>query len=159
MVFGDWTIRGGYSEAFSVERYSITGYLTNLWEMLVGLPNGFLTTSPILGVSLYGAYRARHLIPGWARSTLLGAAAYLMLHAALNRASGGSVVFYRYPLEAIMLATPALVVGARWLLDRGGTLRILVVFSACGSIALQIAHVLLWSCFITDPVIPACVLA
>ena len=157
-VFGAWSVRGGYSESFSTGRYSFAEYLVNLWEMTVGLPNGVLTTSPILGVAVYGMYRARRTVPGWAFSILSAAVGYLALHAALNYASGDSVVFYRYPLEAIMLATPALVIGAKWMWDEGGVWRGLVVSAAVASITLQVAHVLLWSCVITDPVIPACVL-
>ena len=122
------------------------------------MSNGVLTTSPILEGSVYGVYRARGAVPGWAFSVAGAAVGYLALHAALNRASGGSVVFYRYPLEAVMLAASALVVGARWMWDEGGVWRGRLVFAAVVSIALQVAHVLLWSCFITNPVLPACVL-
>lgn len=158
VVFGAWSVRGGYGEYFSIYRYSLGEYLLNLWDLTVGLPNGVLTTSPILGVAVYGMYRARRAIPGWAYSTLYAACAYLALHAALNHASGDSVVFYRYPLEAVMLAAPSLAIGAKWLWDERGRWRVLVVFAAVASVALQVAHLLLWSCVITDPVIPACIL-
>lgn len=159
LTFGEWSVRGGYSSTFTtgaIERFDISTYLHNVWELFVGLPNGFLTTSPIIGVALVGAIWIWRDLPGWTKSLTLAAAGYLFVHAALNRASGGSIVFYRYPLEAIVLAMPLLTLGAVHLWNRGW--RPFVAGAIAVSIGLQVAHVFIWSCFITDPVVRTCLL-
>lgn len=160
-VFGSWSLRGGYSESFTsgaVERFDLWAYLQNVYEMFLGLPNGVLVTTPILLVAVVGAVKARKSIPGWAISSALAGLAYLLIHAALNRASGGAALFYRYPLEAIVMASPALAVGAAsvW---RSSTLggRI-VTFAAIISVALQFLNVFVLVCTTADPVVHTCLL-
>jgi hypothetical protein len=161
-MFGSWSIRGGYSDDFTtgaVSSFDVWKYLGNAFQMLVGPRNGVLLLSPILLVGAYGGIRHRTSIPGWAESAAVAALTYLLVHAALNRASGGMIVFYRYPLEAITLASPYLVVGARqlWAASQGS--RYVVFAAATISVALQILNVLYLSCFTTDPVIPACLMS
>lgn len=161
-VFGSWSIRGGYGDAFTtgaVDRFSISAYLQNVWNMFLGLPNGIITTTPIIALALAGSYLAWGRIPGWAKSTALAGLVYLLVHAALNRASGGSLVFYRYPLEAIVMAAPLLAVSTSALWNRGGVWRWAISAGITTSIALQFAHVFLWSCAITDPVVRTCILS
>ena len=127
--------------------------------MFAGLPNGFLTTSPILGVALVGSILYWREIPNWAKSAAIAGALYLLVHAALNRASGGSAVFYRYPLEAIVLAAPLLAIGAEHLAERSRVLKLTVLVALLVSIGLQFVHVFLISCTITDPIVRTCLLA
>lgn len=156
-IFGSWSIRGGYSEAFNVERYSASAYLRNLLDMFVGY-RGVLTSSPIIGIATYAAIRFRSELPGWAKTGALAALGYLVVHAALNRASGGAILFYRYPLEPIVMASAALGIGAYHLWKAGSVARTLLMGSALLSIALQAANVLYFSCWLTVPVHPACIL-
>lgn len=161
IVFDRWSLRGGYSADFTtgaIERFTPFGYLHNVWEMFLGLPNGVLVTTPILGLALVAAVAFRDEIPGWARSVAWAGLGYLLIHAALNRASGGLAIFYRYPLEAIVLAAPALTIGAHRLWQRGRIWSRMVVAAVSISIALQFAHVFIISCSITDPVVRACLL-
>lgn len=156
LVFGPWSVRGGYSEDFTigaVDRFNVAEYLANVSEMFVGLPHGFLVTSPILGVALVGAVYARRQIPRWSISLALAGLGYLLLHAALNRASAGLAVLYRYPLEAIVLAAPLLTVGAAWLWSRGRRLRLVVVVSAVVSVLVQALNVFHPECSAT-PCLP-----
>ena len=157
-LFGAWSIRGGYPAELRLGRLSWTGYMSNLYEMLLGLPNGVLTTSPIVAVAVLGAVIAWKEIPAWAKSAAVAGAAYLLVHAALNRASGGMPFFYRYPLEALVLATPLLVMGARALWERAFGW-VVVVAAAVVSVALQVFHALYASCYFTDPVVWFCVAA
>lgn len=162
VVFHRWSLSGGYSADFTtgaVERFTPLGYLHNGWEMFLGLPNGVLVTTPILGLALIAAIAFRDEIPGWARSAAWAGVGYLLIHAALNRASGGLAIFYRYPLEAIVLAAPALTIGAHRLWQRGRPWNRVVTAAVAVSIALQFAHVFIISCWITDPVVPACLLS
>lgn len=160
-VFGLWTVRGGYSADFTsgaMRRFTIGSYLGNVWDMFIGLPNGVLTTSPILGVALIGAIVTWSRIPGWAKSTAFAGFGYLLVHAALNRASGGSVIFYRYPLEAIVLAAPLLALGASRLWDQTRIWRKVIVAALVTSIALQMLQVFVLSCSTTFPVLRTCLL-
>lgn len=160
-LFGSWSVRGGYSESFTsgaLERFTVGGYLRNLFDMLLDIRIGVLITSPIIGVSVYAAIKAWSRIPGWAKSASYAAVAYLLVHALLNHASGDMLVFYRYPLEAIMFAIPALVVGAQHLWQRDRLGRLLVGGSAIISVALQVLHVFYLSCYVTGMGSPACIL-
>lgn len=160
-LFGSWSLRGGYSDSFTsgaLDRFTIASYARNVWEMFLGPRNGVLVTTPIVGIAVYGAIRFRKAIAPWMQSLLGAAVAYLLIHAMLNRASGGATIFYRYPLEAIVLASPALVVGANRLWDSGRLGEMLVTITAIISIVLQFLNVFVFSCWITDPVVPACVL-
>lgn len=161
ILFESWNLRGGYGEDFAsgaLERFSVSEYLVNVWEMFLGIPNGFLTTTPILLLALYGAVRFWRDLPGWSKSLACAALGYLLVHAALNRASGGSLVFYRYPLESIVLATPLLALGASHLWDLGREWKVRIRILVAVSIGLQFAHVFIFSCHITDPVVSTCLL-
>ena len=161
-IFGQWSLRGGYSDQFTsgaVDRFTTSGYLLNLWQMFLGIPHGVLVTSPIVGVATFGAIRYRAKIPGWARSAAVAGVAYLVVHAALNRVSGGAIIFYRYPLEALTLAGVALAIGSKHLYDSGPTAKRAVTAAAAVSIALQFLNVFVFSCFVTDPAAQACLLA
>lgn len=161
LVFESWSLSGGYSERFTtgaINRFTLGGYLGNVWEMFLGLPNGVLTTTPIVGVAVIGAFMARDSIPGWARSAAWSGVVYLLVHAALNRASGGSLIFYRYPLEPLVLALPAFTIGALHLWNKNALLRRAVFAALAISIALQFIQTFFISCTITDPVIPLCLL-
>lgn len=160
-LYGSWSLSGGYSDTFTtgaVERFELVPYLINLLAVFVGPLNGFLTTSPVLGVAAYGAIRYRNRIQPWMLSLAISGIVYLVIHAALNRASGGLIVFYRYPLASLVLMSPALLMGARaiWESSRRGE-RILVI-SALASVALQVLNVFVFSCWNTSPVVPVCLL-
>lgn len=161
LVFGSWSFRGGYPDDFTtgaVDRFNLVHYAQNVWDMFLGLPNGVLTTSPILAVGVVGAIWFRKQIPGWARSTLLAGLVYLLVHAVLNRASGGAAAFYRYPLEAIVLSAPALAVGAWRLSRKSRAWGRVVVATAAVSVVLQFLNVFYFFCFVTDPVFRTCIL-
>ena len=158
-MFGTWTVVGGYSDSFTVEamdRFTIGSYLQNLADMLILPYNGLVICSPIVLVAAVGAMLGRKSIPGWARSTSLAAIAYLLVHAMLNRASGGMPAFYRYPLEPLILATPLLAIGAQTMWRSGRIGRWAIIVGALVSVGLQIVLVFYLSCFITSPVVPAC---
>jgi hypothetical protein len=148
-LFGAWSISGGYSDAFTsgaIERFTLSGYLENLLATFAIPPNGLLLYSPIVAVAAVGCQRAWGSIPGWARSAALAGLLYVLVHAALNRASGGMPIFYRYPLEGLTLALPALTWGADhlWRGRRFG--RGVLVFSALFSVGLLIANAFYLEC-------------
>jgi hypothetical protein len=139
-LFGSWNVLGGQSSVFTtgaVDRFTVGSYAGNLFEMFVGWPNGLFLFSPVVLVAAVGATRCWSDIPRWAKSAALAGAAYLLIHAALNRASGGMPVFYRYPLEAITLATPFLAWGGRFLWAKGRVWQLVVLAAGLWSVAMM----------------------
>ncbi len=86
--------------------------LRNIADMLCPRQNGMLLWSPVVIVALLGLARGRgrHAASGLGGRRSRGSC-YLLVHLRLNRASGGLPYDYRYPLEALTLAAPALVLG------------------------------------------------
>lgn len=160
-LFGEWTLHGGHSPGltggFSPPQ-GLLPYLENLASMLFSTQNGLFLLSPIVMVATLGAVHHRESIPGWARTAAVAAVAYLLVHAAFNRASGGAPVFYRYPLEALALASVALIVGAKSVYLESRLGRLIVIGAATGSVLLQFANVFYLSCLHASPGTPACAL-
>ncbi len=146
-LFDQVTLRGG-AEGLTAGfgGYSGYGYVGNLWSMFLGWPNGVLLLSPIVLVAGIGAVRHREKVPGWAKSAAFGGLFYLVAHAALNRASGGMEIFYRYPLEPLALAAVALVIGAVALFREGEWKRFAVVAAVVVSVVLQVHQVFSLGC-------------
>jgi hypothetical protein len=162
VIFGHWNVTGGYGSQFAGDalgRFRLGSYLVNLGDMMIGPVHGVLVTSPILGAAAIGAALSWRSMPGWVRSSAVASVAYLLVHAMLNRASGGMAFFYRYPLEAITFAAPALVLGAKALIDRGDIGRKIVIVTVVISVLLQILQVFYLTCLHTDPVFRTCLLS
>ena len=158
-LFGDWSISGGQASKFTVgavERFDLIDYLVNLYQMFIGWPNGFLLFTPVIAVAAFGAISAWGNIPNWAKSGATAGLIYLLVHAALNRASGGMEIFYRYPLEAITLAAPALAWGGHHLWKRGGLPHWVLIYSAAFSIVFMTIDAFYISCRTATPELLSC---
>jgi hypothetical protein len=145
---GGLSISGGYSSGFreNATGQPLTEYLTNLWELFVSRENGLLLWSPVVAVAALGLRRSWSTTPGWASDAALAGLVYVLVHARLNRASGGLLLDYRYPLEPLTLATPALALAARSLLERHRWWRHAIMLSLSMSIALQGLVAVRFSC-------------
>lgn len=160
-LFGTWSLSGGYGDTFTTEavgRLTAPRFLGNVTSMFVGPRHGVLTTSPVLAVATIGAIIHRRELRSWMKTGVFAALAYLLVHAALNRASGGMAMFYRYPLEAIILASPALLVGAKRLWDSSRRWRLILIAAAISSVLVQLMYVFLFECVNTGPDSGACTL-
>ena len=161
-IVGALSVRGGYSASVTtgaVERFTILDYLRNVFAMFIGPPNGFLLLSPVLAVATLALIRHWKQVPGWARSGALAALAYLLVHAFFNRASGGLPVMYRYPLEAITLASAGLGF-ASWTMSRESqTGRKILIVTAVLSILIQVYYIFVISCSVLNPDLNTCFLA
>jgi len=160
-IVGTLSVRGGYSSSVTtgaVERFTILDYLRNVFAMFIVPPNGFLLLSPVLGVATFALIRYWKRVPGWARSGALAALAYLLVHAFFNRASGGLPVMYRYPLEAITLASAALGFASWTLARESQTGRKILLVSAVLSIAIQVYYIFVISCAVLNPDLNTCFL-
>lgn len=139
LTFGRYSLSGGYQSLF---RENLTGqapqdYLGNLVLFLVSPSNGLLVWTPAVFVALLGLRRAWLTAPEWTRQAAVGGVAYLVVHARLNRVSGGLPFDYRYQLEPLVLATPLLVLSARsFVASHRRGLQILV-FAVAASVVLQ----------------------
>lgn len=148
-LFGSAGVAGEQSSPVverTLQSYNPLDYLGNLFEMYLGVPNGFLLFSPVILVAAVGVIQIWRTIPDWARSGALAGLIYLLVHAAANRASGGMQIFYRYPLEALALALPALAWGAHKLWQAGGLPRRLLLYTSLFSIAMQFVNAFYISC-------------
>jgi Glycosyltransferase family 87 len=138
-AFGEPSISGGYGAHFrdSLTDQSLLGYFRNLSNMIVSPTNGLLLWSPILIPALLGLRRSWSATPEWARQAAVAGLVYLVIHPRLNRASGGLPYDYRYPLETLTLAAPALVLGARAFLQGVELRRRILVVTAAAALLLQ----------------------
>jgi hypothetical protein len=144
LVFNDWafgtpSLSGGYGSHFrdSLTDQSLFGYVRNVAAMLLSPKNGLLLWSVALVPALLGLRRSWSETPEWARQAALAGLVYLLVHPRLNRASGGLPYDYRYPLESLTLAAPALVLGVRAFLDGSELRRRIVVATVAASLLLQ----------------------
>jgi hypothetical protein len=148
VVFGALSVSGGYPTRYSGSLASMpwSDYARYLLEMF-GLPrNGLFVWSPIILVALFASLREWKRAPAWAKASLIAGLVYLIVHARLNRASGGLAFNYRYPLEPLVLMTPLLTLGAVAWVRRGGTTRLLVFAGAAVSVLLQALYVFTLTC-------------
>lgn len=139
-LFDTLTISGGYGANFTenLAGADLVWYMRNLAGGFLSLDRGLLVWSPIIAISAVGIPFIWKRSPGWATGGLIGAAVLLLIQFRLNRYSGGDGFFsYRYPLEAIVAATPILVLASKHIWERT-QLRLLIPVSAVASIGLHV---------------------
>jgi len=148
VVFGALGVSGGYSPQFAGNLASMpwSDYARNVLAMFVLPRNGLFVWSPVILVALFASLREWSHAPAWAKASLIAGLVYLLVHARLNRASGGLAFNYRYPLEPLVLMAPMLTLGAVAWVRRGGTTRLLVVAGAAVSVLLQALYVFTLTC-------------
>lgn len=140
VVFGEWTLLGGYVERQPLEE-RLTGAgvprtLVNLFWMTVHPVRGFLPYSPFLLGLAPGMPRAWRRAPSWVRASAIAGVAYLVAQAYINRWSGGSYYWgYRYAIESLTLVAPLLVLAHEQSSIRGRRITMVLVAAA---IALQV---------------------
>lgn len=138
-TFGGISLVGGYGDGFqeSLVSQGVSDYLTNLAGFFVSVRHGLLLWTPVLIPAAIGARHVWREQPAWVRQGAVAALAYLVVHARLNRVSGGLPFDYRYPLEPLVLVFPLAVQGLRWAVGRSHALQMAVVATAGLSLALQ----------------------
>lgn len=114
-VFGEPSLTGGYANDFDGTFWSMGAleYGRNLAFTLVSHRGVFLW-SPFLLWLVPGLRTAWRVAPTWVRSAALGGLVYMVVHLRLNRYTGGDAFWgYRYPLEALTMAAPLLLLSYR----------------------------------------------
>jgi len=147
-VFGELGISGGYSPAFADNLTSMpwSDYVSNLVAMFAGPRNGLFLWSPVILIALVALPLVWKEAPSWSRTAFIAGVVYLVVHARLNRASGGLAFNYRYPLEPLVLMAPLVGVAAQELFQRSGLARVMVTVGAVFSILLQALYVFTLTC-------------
>lgn len=145
-VFGGLSVSGGYSGEFA-DRV-VGGSPLVLAQRLVGslihARVGILWTSPVVGVALVALVARVRSLPAWSVGGAVGGFLYLVIQYRANRLTGGSGFFsYRYPLEALMAAAPAMAFATwYWIGDSIRRRRVLAVAAALSILAHGIGSVL-----------------
>ena len=139
-LFDTMTITGGYGSGFTdnLAQTDLRWYLGNLAGGFFSFDRGLFVWTPMIAIAAIGLPMVWNRSPGWATGGLLGGIALLLVQFRINRYSGGDGFFsYRYPLEAIVAATPVLTVAARHLWE-STRLRLLVPTAALASIGFHL---------------------
>ncbi len=144
VVFGSSSVSGGYGTGAvdNTRDTDIVGYLNNIRGGLLDPTRGLLALSPWIALVTAGAAAMRKRLPPAVLGGAIGGLAYILLQWKANRFSGGAnFVGYRYPLEALAAAAPALMVGWLWI-KRYRPARLLLLYSATYSVAIYAAFTL-----------------
>jgi hypothetical protein len=115
-VYGSWSPLAGYvgasSVAGSAKSYAFS--IENQLGMWVSPDRGILVWTPIILVLLPGLVRSWRTLPDWSRMLLVGGLLYTCLQSELMVFDGGDGFYgYRYGLEALACAAPALALAYR----------------------------------------------
>jgi len=147
-IYGSLTLSGGYGTSFAERATTLPSkeYFHNLSEMLLSPTVGLFFWTPIVLVSMIFVPRVWRLAPSWVKWSGLAAMVYLLLHAHLNRASGGVIFGYRYPLEPLTFATPLLTLSCLHMWKRSNFWRNLVILGIGLSLTFQLALVYAYDC-------------
>jgi len=109
-VYGSWSPLGGYGQgdiSGTTETYRYS--LTNQLGMWISPDRGILVWTPIVLVLLPALVRSWPRLPDWSKNLVLGGLLYTLLQAAMMTFNGGDGFYgYRYGLEFLACATPAL---------------------------------------------------
>jgi hypothetical protein len=106
---------GGFVRPFfGLGPAALGNFALNIVGTLIAPSRGILWGAPFLVVLLPGLRSAWRTAPQWARAAAIGGALYLLVQLKGNRFSGGDRFWsYRYPLEALTLAAPLLIIAWR----------------------------------------------
>lgn len=146
VLFGSWSPLAGYDAVGGLwYEEGLVGSIGNIGTAFFGRYNGVLLWSAWIPVCFVLFLMKPKSGPAWMRYTPLLAVAFIVVHSTMEVASGGLTYNYRYPLEAVTLAAPALLLAlplrlegwARSALVVTGAFAVflngaLVFFSACG---------------------------
>jgi hypothetical protein len=125
----------------------IGGTIANQISALFGFRHGVLVWSSWLLVCAFGLRWMKGKVPSWVWWTPTIALAYVIVHSSLEIASGAMVYNYRYPLEALALATPMLAATVTQF-ETTHRRRFILAGAVAASVFLQVCAVLVARCWI-----------
>jgi alpha-1,2-mannosyltransferase len=116
-MYGTWSPTGVYGASGSEivdggSQYHFS--VVNQLGMWVAPDRGILVWTPVVLLLVPALVRSWRTLPDWSRSLLVGGLVYTVIESALNTFTGGDAFYgYRYGLEMLACATPALALSAR----------------------------------------------
>jgi hypothetical protein len=129
---------GFVSTFFDVGPEAWLSLLVNITMTLVEPSRGVLPGSVFVVLLLPGLPAAWRRAPAWVRSAAVGGALYMLIQLKANRYSGGEQFWsYRYPLEALTLAAPLLLLAWREWTSRTNVRRAYFCVLASLSVSVQ----------------------
>ncbi|MGD2061907.1 MAG: hypothetical protein PVF87_13630, partial [Acidimicrobiia bacterium] len=131
------------------------GSLVEWTKALFAPSNGVLVWSSWILIALVVILLRKEKSADWAKPVLWGSFAYVVVHSAMNRVSGGLPYDYRYQIEAVVMAGP-LLIAALWSVRGERWYRIPAIVGVVASVGLQFAFVSLSSCVEVAPGILKC---
>jgi hypothetical protein len=144
LVYGTWNPAGAYGTTTTSivdggQQYWVNP--VNQLGMWVAPDRGILVWTPIVVLLVPALVRSWRQLPDWSRSLLISGLVYTLIETELNTFTGGDVFYgYRYGLEFLGCATPALALSAprmgavaRWL--AGPVLAVELLATALGAVA------------------------
>jgi hypothetical protein len=107
VIFGSWSPSAAYEAVGGF--WGVDSWLGNTLTALISPQYGVLVWSAWLavGIVLVLPFGGRRTRPDWMVPLVAGV--YVVVHSALEGASGGMPYNYRYPLEAVTLTAPFLI--------------------------------------------------
>jgi hypothetical protein len=141
-VYGTWNPAGAYGSSTDLveggQQYWVDP--VNQLGMWIAPDRGILVWTPIVALLVPALVRSWRDLPDWSRSLLVSGLVYTLVESELNTFTGGDVFYgYRYGLEFLGCATPALALSAprmgavaRWL--AGPVLAVELLATALGAV-------------------------
>lgn len=149
VVFGIWSLYGGYSHRAYLERnveggQGLLELPTDLLWSLIHPDQGLLLYSPFLLLLIVGLPAGWRNAPTWVRSAFLGGIAFFVAQLYVNSWNAGAYFFgYRYPLELLTLSAPMGLLAYEHGVRGRPVLARLFPYAAVASIALHFAGAVL----------------
>lgn len=112
-VYGSWNPLGGYGDGLGGTVASYSSSVPNYLGMWIAPDRGILVWTPAVAILIPALVRAWRGLPDWSRFLFIGGLAYTVIQSAMIVFSGGTGFYgYRYGLEFLACAAPALALSA-----------------------------------------------
>jgi hypothetical protein len=110
LLFGSWSPLASYDAVGGLGgNQDLMDWAENIVRAFVSPLHGILLWSAWITVCLWAWFSRRKDVPRWLFVTPILAGIYIVVHSGLEQASGALPYNYRYPLEAITVAAPVLI--------------------------------------------------
>jgi hypothetical protein len=156
VLFGSWSPLASYDAVGGLGgNQGLMDWAENIVRAFVGPLHGVLLWSAWITICLWAWFFRRKEVPRWLFVTPILAAIYIVVHSGLEQASGALPYNYRYPLEAVTVAAPVLILmypafeTTRWR-------QVIMGAAVFSSVLLQASFVFVSRCFFDDAGVGMC---
>jgi hypothetical protein len=156
LTFGSWSPLAAYDAVGGlIGNEGTWSWIENAISAFLGPRHGVLIWSAWLTVSLFALASIRSRVPRWLIATPILAGIYIVLHSSLEIASGALFFNYRYPLEAVTVAAPTLMMTFPEF-DESRRRRIFMGAAMTLSVFLQACYVFVSICWLDESGVMVC---